>query len=83
MPVPLLGGSLRIPAIGYGVGTAWYKSKGEKSAQLVASLQAALDHGVPVVQLLSGGYTSASTPVIASCIKNLFDRFNLGGGTAL
>ena len=45
--------------------------------------QAALDHGVPVVQLLSGGYTSASTPVIASCIKNLFDRFNLGGGTAL
>ena len=45
MPVPLLGGSLRIPAIGYGVGTAWYKSKGEKSAQLVASLQAALDHG--------------------------------------
>lgn len=39
---------------------------------------AAAQHGVPVVQLLSGGYTAASTPCIARCIQNLFHEFQLG-----
>ena len=33
--------------------------------------RAALEHGVPVVMLLSGGYTPASTPCIAASIESL------------
>ncbi|EFN54902.1 hypothetical protein CHLNCDRAFT_23994, partial [Chlorella variabilis] len=40
--------------------------------------QAALEHSVPIVQVLSGGYTRRSTPCIASSIQNLFSTFNLG-----
>lgn len=42
--------------------------------------RAALEHGVPILQLLSGGYTKASTPCIASSVENLFAKFALGGG---
>ena len=41
--------------------------------------RAALEHRVPVVQLLSGGYTQASTTCIADCIEALFKEFDLGG----
>lgn len=34
---------------------------------------------VPIVQLLSGGYTRESTPCIAACITALFSKFDLGG----
>lgn len=40
--------------------------------------RAAAEHGVPIVQLLSGGYTKASTPCIAESIQNLFAKFSLG-----
>ncbi|CAE7903076.1 unnamed protein product, partial [Symbiodinium microadriaticum] len=39
------GGSLQMPAIGYGVGTAWFNSGGDKSKELILSVQAALDTG--------------------------------------
>ena len=42
--------------------------------------RAALEHRVPIVQLLSGGYTKASTPVIADSLTHLFTTFGLGGG---
>lgn len=44
--------------------------------------RAALEHRVPIVQVLSGGYTQASTPAIADSLTNLFSTFGLGGGTA-
>ncbi|KAL4452011.1 hypothetical protein ABPG75_007673 [Micractinium tetrahymenae] len=39
---------------------------------------AAAQHRVPVLMLLSGGYTRASTPVIARSIQALFEQFGLG-----
>lgn len=44
--------------------------------------QAAVERGVPIVQTLSGGYTRASTPCIASSIANLFQQFGLGQAAA-
>ncbi|PSC71162.1 class III RPD3 type histone deacetylase [Micractinium conductrix] len=38
----------------------------------------AVAHRTPILQLLSGGYTPASTPVIARCIETLFNEFGLG-----
>eukprot|EP00887_Chlorella_sp_A99_P001400 scaffold8.g1400.t1 len=43
---------------------------------------AALEHGTPIVQVLSGGYTRASTPCIAASIASLFRRFGLGAAAA-
>jgi len=33
--------------------------------------------GVPIILVLSGGYTKASTPCIARSLENLMRRFNL------
>ncbi|GAB4819238.1 hypothetical protein N2152v2_006284 [Parachlorella kessleri] len=41
--------------------------------------RAALAAGSPLVMLLSGGYTAASTPCIASSMTNLFQKLGLGG----
>lgn len=41
--------------------------------------QWALDRGVPVVQLLSGGYARNSAQVISDSIDNLARRFKLFG----
>ncbi|KAL4424507.1 hypothetical protein ABPG77_006816 [Micractinium sp. CCAP 211/92] len=38
---------------------------------------AAAQHRVPILMLLSGGYTRASTPVIAHSIQALFEHFEL------
>lgn len=35
--------------------------------------------GAPLVMLLSGGYTAASTPCIAESIANLLAKFGLAG----
>lgn len=43
---------------------------------------AAAQHKVPILMLLSGGYTRASTPVIARSIQALFEQFGLGAGPA-
>ncbi len=39
---------------------------------------AAAQHRVPILMLLSGGYTRASTPVIAHSIQAVFEHFGLG-----
>jgi hypothetical protein len=41
--------------------------------------RAALERRVPVVQVLSGGYTRESTPCIAASLEHLFRTFGLGG----
>ena len=47
MVVPMLQlGSGSIPALGFGVGTAWYKCKEERRPAFIASVQAALDAGL-------------------------------------
>lgn len=43
---------------------------------------AAAQHRVPILMLLSGGYTRASTPVIARSIQAMFERFRLGAESA-
>jgi histone deacetylase 11 len=45
-----------------------------------AVFAAALARRVPVVMLLSGGYTAASTPAIAASVANLVRRFGPAGG---
>lgn len=40
-------------------------------------MAAALRHGVPVVMLLSGGYTRASTPCIVHSLENIHRRFGV------
>lgn len=42
--------------------------------------RAALQHGTPIVQVLSGGYTRESTPCIAASLEHLFRTFGLGEG---
>ena len=44
--------------------------------------RAALAAGSPLVMLLSGGYTAASTPCIASSLENLFKKLGLGSAAA-
>lgn len=39
--------------------------------------QASLEAGAPIMQVLSGGYTQASTPCIAASIANLCRTFEL------
>eukprot|EP00442_Polarella_glacialis_P004945 CAMPEP_0115068630 /NCGR_PEP_ID=MMETSP0227-20121206/12085_1 /TAXON_ID=89957 /ORGANISM="Polarella glacialis, Strain CCMP 1383" /LENGTH=297 /DNA_ID=CAMNT_0002454895 /DNA_START=120 /DNA_END=1013 /DNA_ORIENTATION=+ len=41
----LLGSGLRMPAMGYGVGTAWFRASEEKEVELKKCLTAALDAG--------------------------------------
>lgn len=44
--------------------------------------RAAQRAGSPLVMMLSGGYTAASTPCIAASLANLFDKFQLGSSGA-
>lgn len=46
-----------------------------------AVFAAAMEHRVPIVMLLSGGYTKDSTPCIARSIENLAARFGLVEGS--
>jgi len=39
--------------------------------------QMALDHGVPIVMLLSGGYQKKNAEIIAASIINLINKFGL------
>jgi histone deacetylase 11 len=36
-----------------------------------------LDHGVPIVMLLSGGYQKKNAEIIAASILNLINKFSL------
>jgi len=45
IPQIAIGETVKIPAVGYGVGTAWFKAEGEKAEALQKSISDALDAG--------------------------------------